>query len=65
MAMPSRPALNGRQVLAVIAWMPSQARRQPGVLIASLPPTMIMSAMPARSSIAPWAIAWPDDEQAR
>src|SRR5665213_958518 len=64
MAMPSRPAENGRQVVGLMAFRPSQARRQVGVAMASLPPTRAASAWPEAIKLAPWAMAWPEEEQA-
>lgn len=64
MTVPSRPREKGRQVVLLIAWAASQARIVPADAMASQPPEITTSARPERIIIAPWAMAWPDDEQA-
>jgi hypothetical protein len=63
--MPSRPSENGRQVVGLIACRPSQARAASGGgdgLAAA--DDGDVGAPPATIRAAPWAMAWPEEEQA-
>jgi hypothetical protein len=62
--MPSLSAENGRQLVGDMAWIASQARIEPQVEAASLPPTKATSTSPEAMRAAPWAMAWPEEAQA-
>src|SRR5579883_441180 len=64
MVIPSRPAEKGLQAVSLMAPSASQALRQAGVAMASLPPTRATSARPEAIRSAPWAMAWAEEAQA-